>query len=48
MDQMEKIEKGERVRIPTAQLIQESEMVQSFLEELLQGMEELVREGEDI
>ena len=48
MDQMEKIEKGERVRIPTAQLIQESEMVQSFLEELLQGMEELVREGEEM
>ena len=46
-EQMNLIEKGERVRIPGAQLIMESETIQTALAELLKELETLQKEEDD-
>ena len=43
-EQMNLIEKGERIRIPRAQLIMESEAIQTALAELLEELETLQKE----
>ena len=43
-EQMELIEKGNRIQIPRAQLISESEAIQTALAELLNELEDLQKE----